>query len=645
MHTVTYSIANTDDDVTGLDSATSFTAGSVTVGKSTALRFFGLRFLGVAVPSGATVASAVLTVTSASTPAGAWNFGLGRGVAADNAAAWTVAAPKAVAKTNASFTVVGGDATYDVTAIVQEIISRAGWTAGNALAFAGDPTDADKSLTWVDYEASPANAAQLSITYSTSTDTTPPTITSEADLTLPAQSPLTHALTADEAVTWTKVGGDNAASFNLSGSTLTLPSQTSGTFVVVIRATDSAGNWTEQTISVSITETPTPPTGSTRLAGAASHASEVSTTSNSIWTDLVSLSFLTEAGTSYAVFWSGEFANTSNTTADYRFRLTVDGVLVDYSNNEQRQVSEYASHNGFLRVVGNGSITTVALSIQAETSGNLIAGRNGRLVALRLTDGDYYSDNIGRQVSTTTTHTNAASVSFTPPSEGDYIILSCGFGEAYATTVPIYCRLEHDGVATTENGSAPGDLTNLVPLNAVWKRTLTATPQTINWQFRTHQAGNISAMTGAKLLVLRADGFDAAHYVETSTDNVGTQTTFTEALGLSSTVNTNPHLVIGQWHTGSTTNAIIVSTRLVSSGVVISESLRRSYNAAAARPQGSGVTAVMEFPAGLANISLQRQSPAGQAVIVRQNSAIIALGLGSGDSPTTRKLTRHSYWL
>lgn len=69
-------------------------------------------------------------------------------------------------------------------------------------------------------------------------------------------------LTANETVIWSKVGGADAALFTLTGSTLSvaakdfeIPTDADGnnTYVVQVRATDTTGNVTDQTITVTVT--------------------------------------------------------------------------------------------------------------------------------------------------------------------------------------------------------------------------------------------------------------------------------------------------------------------------------------------------------------------------------------------------------
>ena len=94
-------------------------------------------------------------------------------------------------------------------------------------------------------------------------DTTAPLITSAATASQPENAAFSLTLTANETVTWSKVGGADAAKFTLSGATLTLPAQdyetptdadANRTYIVTVRATDTAGNAADQTITVTITD-------------------------------------------------------------------------------------------------------------------------------------------------------------------------------------------------------------------------------------------------------------------------------------------------------------------------------------------------------------------------------------------------------
>lgn len=113
--------------------------------------------------------------------------------------------------------------------------------------------------------AATSTRGQIRISYEVGSappaDTTPPTITSAAAQSVNENAAFSLALTASEAVTWTKVGGADQALFTLSGSTLSMtakdfeaPTDANGdnVYVVTIRATDAASNFSERTFNVTV---------------------------------------------------------------------------------------------------------------------------------------------------------------------------------------------------------------------------------------------------------------------------------------------------------------------------------------------------------------------------------------------------------
>lgn len=103
-------------------------------------------------------------------------------------------------------------------------------------------------------------------------DTTAPTITSASSVNNTEGNTLSHALTADESVTWSIVGGADQADFEISGSTLRWASNgvqdydspadadANNTYIVTARATDGASNTTDQTITVTVLQAYAGPT-------------------------------------------------------------------------------------------------------------------------------------------------------------------------------------------------------------------------------------------------------------------------------------------------------------------------------------------------------------------------------------------------
>lgn len=136
------------------------------------------RFLDVAVAQGAIVSEATLTL-NVTLVSGTPNTTL-YGVDADTAAAFADPGnlPSAVARTTASADpdpAGTGTKVITVTTIVQEIIDRAGWASGNAMAFVVDDNSGSGDNTWGcdDFEDAGTDEAQLDITYTVASSAAP----------------------------------------------------------------------------------------------------------------------------------------------------------------------------------------------------------------------------------------------------------------------------------------------------------------------------------------------------------------------------------------------------------------------------------------------------------------------------------------
>jgi hypothetical protein len=127
----------------------------------------------LAVPQGATISSATLSIYAVSHSTGFYQHATIYGVAADNAAAWGSSnRPSQQTKTAHNATVIfhnaSGAQTVTVTNIVQDVVSRSGWVNGNFISLFGIPTNVEGITNFADYHGyhgTPADLATLSVTY------------------------------------------------------------------------------------------------------------------------------------------------------------------------------------------------------------------------------------------------------------------------------------------------------------------------------------------------------------------------------------------------------------------------------------------------------------------------------------------------
>jgi hypothetical protein len=144
--------------------------------------YIGLRFIVPTIASGTTITNATLTVAVTATTQDEFHHTI-YGQAADNPGAFTSAGSNDISgRTPTTATVAWGDGTNlalaadqdvtspDLTAIVQEIVNRPGWAAGNAMVFiiqGGSVATEDMTIHMFEGALGAAKAARLDISYAT----------------------------------------------------------------------------------------------------------------------------------------------------------------------------------------------------------------------------------------------------------------------------------------------------------------------------------------------------------------------------------------------------------------------------------------------------------------------------------------------
>jgi hypothetical protein len=171
--TVTYQVAAGDDDVQVSKWGTYLKLDDASLGVGQKLT--GLRFTGIDVPQGAQIAKATLKICAHSSGLSAQVNVAIHAEDADNVGPFDSShRPNNVATTDASRTwdwntTWSSDTWYespDISAVIQEVVDRAGWSSGNAIAIncAAENSPSSDRKFW-SYDGNPARAAQLEITY------------------------------------------------------------------------------------------------------------------------------------------------------------------------------------------------------------------------------------------------------------------------------------------------------------------------------------------------------------------------------------------------------------------------------------------------------------------------------------------------
>lgn len=207
--TVNESIAADGDDARSFWNGTAFSTFTAGDNLNTAGRFVsqfayvGLRFQTIAIPAGATINSATLTVRT-TVVVGSPNVDI-YGNDVDNAAVWADPGnrikniTKTTAVTNRSSWSANADNAITVTSIVAEIIARAGWASNNDIAFGlfnAATAAATHAVQLVAREHATLTEARLAIDYTAGAST----VDADASSSGIATAIATGAATADAAM-------------------------------------------------------------------------------------------------------------------------------------------------------------------------------------------------------------------------------------------------------------------------------------------------------------------------------------------------------------------------------------------------------------------------------------------------------------
>lgn len=217
------------------------------------------------------------------------------------------------------------------------------------------------------------NSSEMQSAHQRQTDTTAPTITGPSSATgatssisVPENSTVVHTFTANETVTWARSGADQTFFSISSGGVLTITSRDfespaddngNNAYIVIITATDSAGNSKTQTLTVTITNVNEAPSISNSSSSATRTISQVE--------NLSTVDTYTAADPDSGSSLSWSISGTD--AADFTINLTT-GALRFASTPDYEAPADSDTNNTYILIVtvSDGSLTdtqTVTLSV------------------------------------------------------------------------------------------------------------------------------------------------------------------------------------------------------------------------------------------------------------------------------------------
>lgn len=364
------------------------------------------------------------------------------------------------------------------------------------------------------------------------------------------------------------------------------------------------------------------------------NATEISTSSSSVWSTACAVNFLPEPNTSYVVFWSTEAQTPAVTTTDVKIQVTTAGAQDVYFDQRPRTISEYGSFSGFYRFISGGSpvSTQILLQLQSGTNTVSVKCKNSSIVVLKLEANDVFSESNTRiTTASAVTFTNAASITFTPPVAATYLLIGQSIVDTAANSAPINYRISNSTSCTATLSVGSGANTNLTPNLIIWQQDVPAVSQTFNYTISSNTAGIVGSQSN-RLLALYQPDFDSVFYAEQGADSSAVlSTSFVTKLTSTQTVNANPYFTIGAWVGASTTNTVAtVTTRFTDGGVAGPNSTKRTFSTGGNRqPEHAFSKIATGYTAAPRTWTIDQQGDGANTFIFKKNSAFAILDMGN----------------
>lgn len=272
------------------------------------------------------------------------------------------------------------------------------------------------------------------------------------------------------------------------------------------------------------------------------------TTTSGTYQDKTTLTFTPDANQDYIIFWSADVIALS--TADDVFtRLynSTDAVVLSEQNQENRTTGNtpYRMAHGFAKYSAGASPASTSFKIQYYSENSSITSkiRNARILAVRVESDDEYAESLSDQTVTSNTYVDGATLTFTPPSQGDYLVFAaCDWNHGSTADIAYIHLLNPSSTSIGEMRHINRDAANYNPYTTMVKENLTASSKTYKIQIHRTSTNTIT-VRNQRLFAMRLDTFANTYYAEDRTRATTTSTTYQDDNSLTQTTNAADHLI------------------------------------------------------------------------------------------------------
>lgn len=260
--------------------------------------------------------------------------------------------------------------------------------------------------------------------------------------------------------------------------------------------------------------------------------------------------------------------------------VTTQGL---FDGCENFDTNNYSQMLASIHATWPGSANPLVENIVRGTAGGSIKEKHTHVLALELRDEDKHALSVGPSTTTSSTFQNEVTLTFTPATAGDYLIIADAQTKHASTSQSLEVQLDVDGTPYHLARVEPAGTAEWRPwscvLGAISGETLgqfDATSHTLKIQSRSRDGSTTASIRQARIMCLRLDTFKTFYYKESLGRSINSTTTYATKLNHPPTiVNAGDHLVFMSAHIDGST-AFNTGGRLTSGGTTLLEPAVRS---------------------------------------------------------------------
>jgi hypothetical protein len=369
-----------------------------------------------------------------------------------------------------------------------------------------------------------------------------------------------------------------------------------------------------------------------------------SSTTSADWTNALSLAFTPDANADYWLFASAAFSNSSGSDDHVGwvtvYHVQAETVLLEQSVQRQEPTSpqDWVGFFGIARLSFGAAPGEQQLDVNINSShaGDTTKIKDLRLLLIKADPGDAYAESLAQVNTSSTSWQTKTTLTFTPASAGDYLVIASATRASDANLGAMRCRLSDvTGAATYGDRSwyCKDDWDNQA--FAVMERlTLAAASHTFRLGYRS-ESGTLCYIRDARILALRLDAFDNAWFTSNHATQNTTSASNQDFLTLSATPLALQHAIIaiGAYNTAST--SVSGYLNVAKDGSAVEEWNREAPNTAGW--QCAGLAQRATLPAVPANWKWRARAETAGATVNIGNLAVAVLQLEATPAAARRR--------